>query len=198
MIMSQGAEAIIRKDGNKIVKERLVKDYRIKEIDIPLRKFRTKREAKVLMKLKNLGVPCPSVFSVDDKNMTIEMEFLDGPKVRDILKENISTLSKEIGTLVGVLHEKNIIHADLTTSNMIYFQEKVHLIDFGLSFFSETDEDKAVDLHLLRRALESKHYEVFNESWKLILDSYKETNPNHDSVLKRLEKVESRGRHKKK
>ena len=38
---------------------------------------------------------------------------------------------------------------------------KVYFIDFGLGFFSNKTEDKAVDLHLLKQALESKHYQIF-------------------------------------
>ena len=46
--ISQGAEASIYKNENVIVKHRTVKSYRNKEIDDKLRKFRTRREAKVL------------------------------------------------------------------------------------------------------------------------------------------------------
>ena len=43
------------------------------------------------------------------------------------------------------------------TNDMIY-DKKIYLIDFGLSLYSNKPEDKAVDLHLLKQALESKHY----------------------------------------
>ena len=76
---------------------------------------------------------------------------------------------------------------------MILKDNKIYLIDFGLGFFSSKIEDKAVDLHLLKQALESKHYENFEKYYKVILDNYK-----HKDVIKRLEKVELRGRYKRK
>ena len=78
---------------------------------------------------------------------------------------------------------------------MIYNNE-VYFIDFGLSFFSQKIEDKAVDLHLLRQALESKHYKVFNKAFKLVLKGYKRESENYDDIMNRLEKVEARGRNK--
>jgi Kae1-associated kinase Bud32 len=90
-----------------------------------------------------------------------------------------------------------IIHGDLTTSNMILNSE-VFFIDFGLSFFSEKVEDKAVDLHLLRQALESKHYKVWEECFTAVRQGYEGTANDAELVLKRLEVVESRGRYKRK
>ncbi|MFC1723924.1 lipopolysaccharide kinase InaA family protein, partial [Nanoarchaeota archaeon] len=104
----------------------------------------------------------------------------------------------EIGEKVGLMHNNGIIHQDLTTSNMIMHSEKkkVFLIDFGLSFFSVKEEDKAVDLHLLRRAVESRHHEIVEECFSSFVDGYKKTCLDAELVLKRLEKVESRGRNK--
>jgi len=50
-MLSQGAEAILIKEGNKVVKIRQPKDYRIAEVDLQFRKQRTRREAKVIQKL---------------------------------------------------------------------------------------------------------------------------------------------------
>jgi Kae1-associated kinase Bud32 len=92
----------------------------------------------------------------------------------------------------------SIIHDDLTTSNMIVVSGKVHIIDFGLSFFSERVEDKAVDIHLLRQALESKHQEIWKEAYDAFIDSYKKNYPEYPKVLERLDVVEMRGRYKQK
>jgi len=192
-LIAQGAEAKIFKDGDKIIKERSVKSYRLPFIDNKLRKFRTRREAKLLQKLEEINLPAPIFLSSDDKEMKIEMSFIEGKKVRDIMSTN---LAKEIGNKLGLLHKHDIIHADLTTSNMILSKE-IYLIDFGLSFVSNKVEDKAVDLHLLDRALESKHHEIYEECMKLIIEGYKETYDNLE-VLERLKVVEKRGRNKKK
>ena len=196
-IIGQGAEAILYKEENKVLKDRISKDYRQKDLDTSLRKARTRREAKVITKLKEIGVPGPELLDMDDKNMRISMSFLEGDKLRDVLHKNHIELSKEIGRKVAKLHANDIIHADLTTSNMILADE-IHFIDFGLSFFSTKEEDKAVDLHLLDRALESKHYEIYEECIHAVMEGYKEAYPDAEKVLKRLEKVQLRGRNKNK
>jgi TP53 regulating kinase-like protein len=66
--------------------------------------------------------------------------------------------------VIGKLHDADIVHGDLTTSNMIVKQEasgelgtSVVLIDFGLGMMKPTQEDKAVDLYVLERAFVSTH-----------------------------------------
>jgi len=113
----------------------------------------------------------------------------------NILAEIIG--SEELGKKIGILHSNNIIHGDLTTSNMILDNE-IKFIDFGLSFFSTKEEDKAVDLHLLRQALESKHHDIWEKCFEAALKGYKKSYPEHSIVLNRLQKVEARGRNKHK
>jgi Kae1-associated kinase Bud32 len=196
--IAQGAEAVLYMKDNIIIKERLKKSYRISEIDDALRKFRTRREAKFIEKLP---VPGPKLISVDDKKMIIEMEFIEGPKVKDVLEKNVN-LCFEIGKKAAILHNNNMIHGDLTTSNMILNKKgkknEVFFIDFGLGFFSYKVEDKAVDLHLLKQALESKHYTVFEKAFKLVLQGYKNESNNYKEILERFEQVEERGRNKHK
>tara|TARA_B100000315_G_C14560389_1_gene580254 strand:- start:576 stop:1175 length:600 start_codon:yes stop_codon:yes gene_type:complete len=196
-LIAQGAESKLFLDGNKVIKDRFRKTYRIKEIDEKLRKTRTKREAKVLDKLQKINFPIPNLIKNNEID-TIEMEFIDGKLLKNILNEdNCVKLSKEIGGKVVILHNYDIIHGDLTTSNMI-FNKEIYLIDFGLSFFSRKIEDKAVDLHLLKEALESKHSEIWEKSYKAALDSYVKKAVDGKDILKRIKIVEKRGRYKHK
>lgn len=197
-ILGKGAEAIVyhANDGT-VVKERVSKSYRLPELDRKLRQFRTRREAKVLDKIHVANIPAPILKNVDDKKMTISMQFIDGQKIRDVLHENPESLSKEIGRKIGLLHCQNIIHSDLTTSNMILGDE-IKFIDFGLSFFSSKIEDKAVDLHLFRQALESKHYKIWEKCFACAIEGYSETCPDARQILERLNTVEKRGRNKNK
>ena len=192
-LIGHGAEAKVFKVDGRVIKERPVKNYRLPVIDEKLRKYRTRREAKILEKLKEINIPAPILHNADEQSMKIEMSFIDGIKLRDVMKPE---LAREIGRQVGLLHTHDIIHADLTTSNMI-LTDKIHLIDFGLSFISPKVEDKAVDLHLRDRALESKHHDIYAECMKDIIEGYKETNPDASQVLERLEVVQKRGRNKK-
>ena len=198
-LIAQGAEARIYRSGGRIVKDRFEKGYRISEIDSRLRKSRTRVEAKILNKLTGIGFPCPKVLGVDDQKGLLEMELVKGQKVRDILeKKDYKKLCKEIGKKVSIFHDNSIIHGDLTTSNMILEDKsnEIYFIDFGLGFISHKVEDMAVDLHLLKQALESKHYNVWQECFKSVLAAYRPK--NRKEVLARLDVVESRGRNKAK
>ena len=196
-ILDKGAEATIFLDKNIVTKSREEKLYRLKQIDEKLRKTRTRREAKVLNKLEQINFPAPKLMDMCDKAMELRMDLIQGNKLRDVLYKDPLNLGREIGNKIGILHNNDIIHGDLTTSNMILDNE-IKFIDFGLSFFSIKEEDKAVDLHLLRQGLESKHHQNWEEIFTQALEGYKQTNPNHKLVLNRLQAVEKRGRHKSK
>tara|TARA_Y100000310_G_scaffold101777_1_gene99904 strand:+ start:1618 stop:2223 length:606 start_codon:yes stop_codon:yes gene_type:complete len=193
-IIKQGAEAILYLEENILIKERIKKEYRIKEIDDRLRKFRTRREVKILEKTK---INVPKVYSFSDKDMKIKMEYIKGDLLRDIfddLKEK-KKICFLIGENIARLHNEDIIHGDLATSNMILKKDKLYFIDFGLGFFSKKIEDKAVDLYLLKQLLKSKHYKNYEEDFSFILQGY-EKYKDYKEVLERLNKVENRGRYK--
>lgn len=196
-VLGRGAEAILSLEDGKVVKFRSKKSYRLDVIDSKLRKLRTRHEAKLLDKLKDIGVPAPLLLDADEKAGRLEMSFIDGTVLREVL-DSRPELAKEVGMLVGKLHANDIIHSDLTTSNLILADGKVHVIDLGLSFVSLKLEDKAVDLHVLDRALESRHHKVYPRCFDLVLEGYKKANPNHQEVLTQLEKVQARGRNKQK
>ncbi len=192
--IAQGAEAILYKDGDKIIKERISKSYRIKEIDTKLRKERTKMEARILEKLARVRVNVPRVLKVDEAKTTLEIEEIKGEKVRDyLLKSKDAKIFKQIAKQVELMHAAGIVHGDLTTSNMILFKNNIFLIDFGLSGHSDRVEDKAVDLHLLKECLKSKHFEIWEQAWKVF-----EKNYSVKEVINRLKVVERRGRYKEK
>lgn len=188
-------------DRGTIIKERLSKAYRLPHLDESLRKFRTRREAKILQKLEELNFPAPHLREFSDKRMSIIMDFVPGEKLKEVLAsgDDHQKLAAEIGRNVAKLHQNGIIHGDLTTSNMIQHANtgQLHFIDFGLSSFSEKVEDKAVDLYLLERALKSTPYEFGPELFERVMEGYREVYPERAAeVLERLEKVRRRGRNK--
>jgi len=129
------------------------------------------------------------------------MELIPGMKLRDYIEKIIDKEKKniavEVGKNIAIMHNNNIIHGDLTTSNMIITNQKeVYYIDFGLSFISTKVEDKAVDLHLFIRAIDAKHYKIKDLFLKAFFSSYKQHSKNRDETMNRLEKVENRGRNK--
>jgi len=196
-LIAQGAEARLFLENDRILKNRFRKTYRLDALDSKLRGFRTRREAKVLEKLKMINFPSPALIQSDDKE-DIVMQKIEGKLIKDVLeKSEYKRLCSEIGKKIAILHNNSIIHGDLTSSNMILGNE-IYFIDFGLSFFSEKAEDKAVDLHVLKEALSSKHYRIGDECFKAVIESYKKEAKDSYLILKRLEAVEKRGRYRAK
>ncbi len=194
-IIGRGAEAILIQEGDFLVKDRIKKGYRLPFLDEKLRKQRTKKEAKLLQKASSL-IPVPKVIKTDEKEK-IEMEFIEGKKLSEHLDnlKDAEKICKQIGENTGKLHDADIIHGDLTTSNMILKDGKVFFIDFGLGFTSKRIEDKAVDLHLLRQALEAKHFQNWEKLFAAVIKGY--DSKDKIPILEQLKKVESRGRYKK-
>ena len=196
-IIQHGAEALIILEEN-IIKRRIKKSYRISEIDEKIRKQRTRSEAKLLEKAHKI-IATPKVIDVNEKTKEIVMEFIDGKRISEFLnhftKKHQLKVCRQIGEEVAKLHNLNIIHGDLTTSNMILKGNEIYFIDFGLGFISHKYEDKAVDLYLLREALEAKHF----ENWELLIEEvfngYKNSKDSK-IVFERLKMVEKRGRYK--
>lgn len=201
-LISQGAEAKIFKEEDKVRKERISKSYRFPELDEKIRKSRTKREAKILLKAREVA-NVPEVFNIGKKGIprdkfVIEIEFINGDRLSETLNSYELELQKnimeQIGEQLAKLHSEDIIHGDLTTSNTILKEDIVYIIDFGLGFISHRLEDKAVDLHLIKQALQAKHFQNDKELYESFLEGY--TWGRSDEVLKQLEKVESRGRYR--
>ncbi len=197
-IIQQGAEALILKNKKKVIKKRIKKSYRIPEIDEKIRKLRTRSEGKLLAKASRI-ITIPSIKKTDEKTKEIVMDFVDGKKLSDHLDKFSFTKQKniceQIGKSIAKLHNKDIIHGDLTTSNMILSDNKIYFIDFGLGFISHKFEDKAVDLHLLRQALEAKHFKHWEELFEKVIGGYRDYKDSK-KVLERLKAVEKRGRYK--
>ncbi|MCL6500678.1 MAG: Kae1-associated serine/threonine protein kinase [Candidatus Pacearchaeota archaeon] len=204
-IIGWGAEALLIRSGEILKKRRIKKGYRHNALDVLLRASRTRREARLLEKASGI-ISVPRIRAIDgmpreriEPETEIEMEFVDGKVLSQWLDEfpltKALTICKKIGANVAKLHDFDIIHGDLTTSNMILKQEQVYFIDFGLGFHSARAEDKAVDLHLLREALEAKHFKHGHEYFGAVIEGYK-ISKNARKVIERLKKVEHRGRYK--
>ncbi|HLC73645.1 MAG TPA: KEOPS complex kinase/ATPase Bud32 [Candidatus Nanoarchaeia archaeon] len=200
-IFKQGAESIIYLENNEIIKHRIKKNYRIEEIDIKKRKYPTRNEAKLLEKAKDLGVNVPSINKIDEKEFKLHLSYVDGKIIKDYIdnlnEEDVKKIFNEIGKEIAKLHDGNIIHGDLTTANFILKDNKIYIIDFGLGFISEKVEDKAVDLRVLKQALESKHSGISTLAFEEFLNGYSSSN-NCEKVVKRLGLVSLRGKYKRK
>lgn len=203
-MLYQGAEAKIIKStylGHRVVKkQRVHKQYRIREIDEMLIQSRTKEEAKVMALARTMGVIVPIIYDVDLSKGCITFEYVLGNRIKDIFdqltSEKRKQLCEQIGSQVALLHNAEIIHGDLTTSNMIFYKERVYFIDFGLSEINAEIEARGVDLHLLMEAMESTHSQHAS-FFSYVLDGYCKTYDGDSKLVKRkIDDIIRRGRYR--
>jgi TP53 regulating kinase-like protein len=139
-----------------IKKTRIPKDYRSLSLDRKLRTARTKAEAELLHAARIAGVEVPEVYYANPETTEIVMEFSPGNLLKDIRDQKLGReIFETLGAFAARLHGNGIIHGDLTTKNVIHYNGRTVLIDFGLAFFSQRLEDMAEDMHLLKQAIKS-------------------------------------------
>jgi bifunctional N6-L-threonylcarbamoyladenine synthase / protein kinase Bud32 len=201
--LSIGAEAEIHLvdylDYEVIKKIRIRKQYRNLNLDNMLRKKRTIYEARILNNALINGIKVPAVLNVDLEEFSITMEKIEGIPLKIAVYQDFDIkLFEKVGEEIAKLHSIDIIHGDITTSNLLITKNKeIVIIDFGLSKFSNSIEDKSVDLMVLKRTLESSHAEYYEKMWNLFFNSYKKHIVAHVSEIeKRLEVIEYRARYK--
>ncbi|KAF5319219.1 hypothetical protein D9619_008458 [Psilocybe cf. subviscida] len=228
-LISQGAEAAIYKatlaPGTPpvLLKHRFKKQYRHSSLDVTLTKARVAGEARALLKCLRSGVNVPGVRMVDASEGLLGIEWVEGTIVKRLLPSgaseededfvveapsltlehlqvSVETLMGLIGVELAKMHLADIIHGDLTTSNMMLRRSTstdapvLVLIDFGLSYHSSLVEDKAVDLYVLERAFASTHPDS-EPMFASVLSAYeKQMGKEWPAVRRRLDDVRLRGR----
>uniref|UniRef100_A0A131XAI6 non-specific serine/threonine protein kinase n=1 Tax=Hyalomma excavatum TaxID=257692 RepID=A0A131XAI6_9ACAR len=215
VLFKQGAEAKVYRGPYfgkpAIFKERFEKKYRHPDLDRLLTLERMRAEARALRKARAAGVPVPPVYFIDLTSRIIVTGHIENAetvreKIVSLQSEEPSTraeglefLMDKIGEVVALMHKNHIVHGDLTTSNLMVQRREpasplIYVIDFGLSFISETIEDKGVDLYVLERAFLSAHPGI-EVTFRRLLDSYSRNYPQKAvHILKKFEEVKQRGR----
>jgi len=203
-VLYQGAEAKILKstyhDYEVVIKKRVHKRYRIKEIDRELIQNRTRDEAKIMALARTKGVSVPIIYDVDLPLGSITFEYVRGHRIKDVFDDftidKRKKIAYQIGAQIGLLHNSEIIHGDLTTSNMILSDDKIYFIDFGLSEINNEIEARGVDLHLLMEALESTHFR-YASSFEDVFKGYADTYESDSDVVKhKIDEIVKRGRYR--
>ena len=235
ILLGQGAEGKIYIgefiSKKCVVKERFEKKYRLKELDQKLTKNRMLNESRNIFRASKLGINVPTIYFVDLIERKIFMEYLENSCQLKVILEMIYSqkdltpykslldkISNDLGEMLSKLHSGDIIHGDLTPSNIILkIKEDTHsdilnnakdlilkmknydymyLIDFGLSSValnnSSSVEDKAVDLYVLKRAMISsnpKSEELFEKAMGIYENKCREGK----DIIQRYKKVEMRG-----
>jgi TP53 regulating kinase-like protein len=205
VLLKKGAEAnlyLADWHGRKVVlKKRLPKKYRPSALDKQIRAYRTIHEPQLIHEAKKAGVPAPIIFLVDREETTIIMQYIKGKQMKQLLNEvsksERQSLCFRIGEAIGRLHEYGIVHGDLTTSNLILHPTgKIFFVDFGLGEKTKELEARAVDLHLMKRALQSIHYKFAEECFESAMEGYSTVRYEaSENVLAKIKEIERRGRY---
>jgi TP53 regulating kinase-like protein len=206
ILFKKGAEASLYlvdwHQRKVIIKIRITKKYRSPMLDEQIRSYRTVHEPQLIHEAKEAGVSTPLIYMVNVPESSITMEYIEGPQVKQILN-NVSKAKRQnicvrIGKSIAQLHSHSLIHGDLTTSNMILNKKgKLFFIDFGLGEKNGELEAQGVDLHLLKRALQSTHYLFWEECFKSVLCGYTSVLGVEwaEKVYEKTREIEKRGRY---
>lgn len=206
ILIKKGAEANLYlmdwQNRKAIVKKRLPKKYRPSRLDEQIRTYRTVHEPLLMHGAKQAGVPTPVIYQVNVKEATIIMEFIEGMQVKESLnsqsEKERESICLRIGKSIGKLHRSGIVHGDLTTSNMILkSEEKIVFVDFGLGEKTNELEARAVDLHLMKRALQSTHFRFAEECFSAVMEGYASVMEAQTAreVFEKIKEIERRGRY---
>ncbi len=205
-IITRGAEAALIHNGHPsrsiLMKYRYQKQYRHAHLDLILRKTRTVQEARNMIFLNECGIPVPLIHRVVPSQGQLTMQYLPWKTVREHLpqfsEQEIITTFYEIGKWIAKIHQQNMIHGDLTTSNILWHDPRhIMFIDFGLSQRDANIEDFAMDIHLFKQVLISTHGDYYRLCYSSFTEGY-EANIPADKVsliYDRIAKIELRGRY---
>ncbi|KAF9484618.1 kinase-like protein [Pholiota conissans] len=214
-----------------LLKYRFKKTYRHPSLDTTLTKARVAGEARALLKCLRSGVNVPGIRMVDASEGLLGIEWIEGKSVKYLLPSgaddgdgegevpvespsqtlehfgiSVDTLMNLIGIEIAKMHLADIIHGDLTTSNMMVrdpasftsldpkVPTELVLIDFGLSYHSTLVEDKAVDLYVLERAFASTHPDSEPMFAGMLAAYEKQVGKEWSALRRRLDEVRLRGR----
>lgn len=155
-----------------------------------------------MAKARRNGVRTPAIYSVDLVSGRFVMELIHGLTLKQAIIVStgddaaLQRLGQTAGSILARLHNLDIVHGDLTTSNCLVEEHsgELLLIDFGLSYTSIMAEDKAVDLYVLERAISSTHPECSKEVFEHIMQAYEAGAKNAKAILSKLADVQLRGR----
>jgi TP53 regulating kinase-like protein len=206
VLLKKGAEASLfstKWHGREaIMKVRFPKNYRPKSLDDRIRVYRTIHEPQLMHEAKVAGVSTPLIYMVNVPQSTIVMEYVEGEQIKKLLKVagkfERNELCRRIGVSIALLHKRGLIHGDLTTSNMILSLDgKVFFVDFGLGEKNSELEAQGVDLHLFKRAMQSTHFQFWEESFQSVLSGYKSVLGLElvEEVYEKIREIERRGRY---
>jgi TP53 regulating kinase-like protein len=183
---------IIKTDDKQIIKMEFIDGKKLSDFleSLDYKKI-SKQIAENITKMHNQGL-------IHGDLTTSNMIYIKDSN--NLIKKTDASLNQSPQKHLNLNINNNLININNKSakqlSKIANSEGKVYFIDFGLAFHSDKVEDKAVDLHLLQQALEAKHFTIWQECIKIILDNYKPE--KYKEIIQRIKVIESRGRYKDK
>ena len=164
-----------------------------------IRLRRLRAEARILITAWKNRIQVPVLLGIDFDNQILMIEEIQGDILFSRMKKAPQTklieIFESVGHQVGLLHENDIIHGDLTVFNIIINKENVPwLIDFGLGQISVELEKKAEDLLTFYSTLKAitSDFQSLLDGFQLgYLRVYKEGR----KTFEHMKKIQSRARY---
>ena len=108
----------------QVVKERVVKRYRHPQLEASLSKRRLNQEARCILRARKNGVVAPCVYHIDYEAARIYMSYVVGQTLKAWLialpaGEEIDNKLSAVGRSLAGLHDADVVHGDLTSSNIM-------------------------------------------------------------------------------
>jgi len=181
-----------------VFKERVVKRYRHPQLDRGLRTSRLRTEARLLQEARRIGLRVPLIYDLDPEENRLVLEDVQGPQFKEHFakvpaKERLG-LARELGRAVALLHRHDLVHGDLTTSNILVTPSGLCFLDLSMGEHSAELEAKGVDLHLLIEAFHSAHPGCDREL-EAVLSAYRGAYRDGARVVAKAEEIARRGRY---
>ena len=106
----------------------------------PMARRRIEREAAILKQLNHPQIARLIDSGEEDGVPYLVLQFVDGPTLRDYIRENAPLsetealkIFRQLAVALSYLHQQGIIHRDIKPENIILSRNRPILIDFGLA-----------------------------------------------------------------
>ncbi|WDI00623.1 protein kinase [Paenibacillus urinalis] len=100
-----------------------------------------RRERNILQALRHSQIPEPLDFFVEGKHTYLVMTYVEGDTLEDLIFEQGCTydevscieMTLKLLDVIQYIHKKGYVHLDLRIPNVLFREERLSLIDFGLA-----------------------------------------------------------------
>ena len=101
-----------------------MKRYRHPTLEASLSKRRLNQEARCILRARKNGVVAPCIYHIDYEAARIYMSFIVGTTLKEWLlglpsPAEIDSHLKAVGQSLAGLHDADVVHGDLTSSNIM-------------------------------------------------------------------------------